>query len=137
MVQVERCSHCLLVLGAVETALTINNCDSITVVTACRRLHVRLEMWEGLGEECERCGVGRGGSMCMCVCLGGRGRLWKYSVIPRPPPNLISTGMRYDLIRGPVMRLVKCIFGGGETKCMWGGGEGRNQEGGETKCLLG
>ena len=48
VVQVEKCSHCLLVLGAVETALTINNCDSITVVTACRRLHVRWEMWEGV-----------------------------------------------------------------------------------------
>ena len=38
----------MLVLGAVETVLTINNCDSITVVTACRRLHVRWEMWEGV-----------------------------------------------------------------------------------------
>ena len=63
VVQVERCSHCLLVLGAVETALTINNCDSITVVTACRRLHVRWEMWEGV-----RRGVWKMWSReCVCV----------------------------------------------------------------------
>lgn len=39
-VYIEKCSHCLLVLGAVETAITVNNCDSITVVATCRRLHI-------------------------------------------------------------------------------------------------
>jgi TBCC domain-containing protein 1 len=39
-VHVERCSHCLLVVGAVEMSLTISNCDSLEVVAACRRLHV-------------------------------------------------------------------------------------------------
>lgn len=39
-VQVEKCSHCQLVLGAVETAVTVSNCDSVVIITACRRLHV-------------------------------------------------------------------------------------------------
>jgi TBCC domain-containing protein 1 len=39
-VHVERCSHCMLVVGAVEMTLTISNCDSLVVVAACRRLHL-------------------------------------------------------------------------------------------------
>ena len=47
--QVEKCSHCLLVLGAVGSTVAVSNCDSITVVTACRKLHVRyIEMITGL-----------------------------------------------------------------------------------------
>ena len=39
--QVEKCSRCVLVLGVVQAAVSVSNCDSITVITACRRLQVR------------------------------------------------------------------------------------------------
>lgn len=39
-VQVQKCSRCLLFIGAVETTVSVSNCDRITVVAACRRLHV-------------------------------------------------------------------------------------------------
>ena len=40
-VTLEKCSHCLLVLGAVESVVTVSNCDTITVVAACRKVHIR------------------------------------------------------------------------------------------------
>ena len=40
-VTMEKCSHCLLVLGAVESVVTVSNCDSLTVVAACRKVHIR------------------------------------------------------------------------------------------------
>ncbi|XP_064391984.1 TBCC domain-containing protein 1-like [Halichondria panicea] len=39
-VTLEKCSHCLLVLGAVKSVVTVSNCDTITVVAACRKVHI-------------------------------------------------------------------------------------------------
>ena len=41
LVQVEKCSRCVLVLGAVASVVTVNNCDSLTIITVCRSLHIR------------------------------------------------------------------------------------------------
>lgn len=41
MVQVEKCSYCVMVLGAVSTVMVINNCDNLTIIAACRSIHVR------------------------------------------------------------------------------------------------
>ncbi len=40
-VTLEKCSHCLLILGAVESVVAVSNCDSITLVAACRKIHIR------------------------------------------------------------------------------------------------
>ena len=67
-VYIEKCSHCLLVLGAVETAITVNNCDSITIVATCRRLHIR-------------------------SATSKYGALSHRSLVPRPPPQHSSSSM--------------------------------------------
>ena len=41
-VVIDKCSHCLVVLGGVERSVVINNSNSLCVVAACRRIHVRL-----------------------------------------------------------------------------------------------
>jgi TBCC domain-containing protein 1 len=39
-VVIEKCSRCVIVLGAVERCLMVNNCNGICLVAACRRAHV-------------------------------------------------------------------------------------------------
>lgn len=47
-VHIEKCSRCVLVLGAVSSTVVVSNSDSLTIVTACRKIHVRLVNWSVL-----------------------------------------------------------------------------------------
>ena len=38
---IEKCARCVIVLGAVERAVSVSSCAGIKLVTACRRLHIR------------------------------------------------------------------------------------------------
>lgn len=40
-VVIEKCSHCVIVLGAVERCVSLNHCTGICLVTACRRVMIR------------------------------------------------------------------------------------------------
>ena len=40
-VSIEKCSNCQIVLGPVEHMVTVTNCDEVTLVTFCRKLHIR------------------------------------------------------------------------------------------------
>lgn len=47
-VHVEKCSRCVLVLGATSSAVEVANCDSLTIIAASRRVHIRFAgqgMW--------------------------------------------------------------------------------------------
>ena len=47
-VHVEKCSRCVLVLGATSSAVEVTNCDSLTIIAASRRVHIRF-VWAGHG----------------------------------------------------------------------------------------
>lgn len=40
-VSIEKCSNCQIVLGPVEQVVTVANCEEVTLVTLCRKLHIR------------------------------------------------------------------------------------------------
>jgi len=40
-VRFERCFNCIVVVGAVHTAVVANKCQNVTMVTACQPLHIR------------------------------------------------------------------------------------------------
>ena len=42
-VMIEKCARCVIVLGAVERAVTVTSCAGIKLVTAGRRLHIKYE----------------------------------------------------------------------------------------------
>ena len=40
-IRLERCVNCTVVVGTVHTAVVVNKCENVTMVTACQSLHIR------------------------------------------------------------------------------------------------